>query len=132
MRILGIDYGSKNIGVALSDEKGGWAFPHSVLENNEEAIKNVLKIVKENNVTEIVMGESKNFKGKANEIMATAKDFTKSFAVAGLTIHFEPEYLTSHQAQHIQGTNKMIDASAAAIILQSFLDKRRNKVTISK
>ena len=132
MRILGIDYGSKNIGLSLSDEKGEWAFPHLVLENGKETAKKILKIAKENGVSEIIVGESKDFKGKANEIMVAAKDFAKSFAAAGLTVHFEPEYLTSHQAQHIQGVNKMLDASAAKIILQSFLDKRKNKVTISK
>ena len=103
MRILGIDYGSKNIGVALSDERGEWAFPHSVLPNDKETIVEILKLVKENGAKEIVIGESKDFKGKANEIMAAAKDFAESFAAAGLTVHFEPEYLTSHQAQHIQG-----------------------------
>ncbi len=128
MRFLGIDYGSKNIGLSLSDEKGEWAFPHSVLENNKKTVGEILKIVKENNVKDVVIGESRDFKGKANEVMAAAKDLAKSFAAAGLTIHFELEYLTSHQAQHIQGVNKMLDASAATIILQSFLDKRKNKV----
>jgi len=132
MRILGIDYGSKNIGLALSDEKGEWAFPHSVLHSGEKTIPAILKIAKENDVEEVVIGESKNFKGKANEIMAAAKDFAKSFAAAGFTVHFEPEYLTSHQAQHIQGTTNMLDASAATIILQSFLDKRKNNATISR
>jgi len=128
MKFLGIDYGSKNIGVSLSDERGEWAFPHSVVDNDNRAISHILKIVKENSVSDVVIGESRDFKGKANEIMAAAKDFAKSFAAAGLIVHFELEYLTSHQAQHIQGVNKMLDASAATIILQSFLDKRKNKV----
>ena len=132
MRILGIDYGSKNIGIALSDERGEWAFPHSVFENREEFVAEVLKITKENGAQEVVIGESRDFKGKANEIMEAAQDFAKSCAASGLIVHFEPEYLTTHQAQHIQGTNKMIDASAATIILQSFLDKRKNNATISK
>jgi len=127
MKFLGIDYGSKNIGVAISDEKGEWAFPHSVISNTNKSANEILKIAKENSVGEIVIGESKDFKGKANEIMAAASDFAKSLAAAGLIIHLEPEYLTSHQAQHIQGVNKMLDASAAAIILQSFLDKRKNQ-----
>jgi putative Holliday junction resolvase len=132
MRILGIDYGSKKIGIALSDERGEWAFPHSVVTHDGKAFDIVWKIVKENAVDEIVIGESKDFKGKANEIFSAAGHFGTLFAVQGLTIHFEPEYLTSHQAQHIQGTNRMSDASAATIILESFLDKRKNNATISK
>jgi len=132
MRLLGIDYGSKNIGLALSDERGEWAFPHSVVANDRKTSDKILEIAKENGIKEIVIGESRDFKGKANEIMARALDFAKSCAAAGLIIHFEPEYLTSHQAQHIQGTNKMIDASSATIILQSFLDKRKNQATISE
>jgi len=128
MRIIGIDYGSKNIGIALSDERGEFAFAQSVLPNNDKTKGRILEIVKESGAKEIVMGESKNFKGEENEIMAAANDFAKSLAAAGFAIHLEPEYLTSHQAQHIQGVNKMLDASAAAIILQSFLDKRKNKV----
>ena len=127
MRILGIDYGSKNIGVALSDERGEWAFPHSVLANDEKTVGAILKLMKENLVKEVVIGESKDFKGKANEIMAAASGFAKPLAAAGLVVHFEPEYLTSHQAQHIQGVTKMLDASAATIILQSFLEKRKNQ-----
>ena len=132
MRILGIDYGSKKIGVALSDEKGEWAFPHSVLLNDKKTLEVFLRIAAEKEAREVVIGESKDFKGKANEIMEMAGDFAKSLVAAGLIVHFEPEYLTSHQAQHIQGTTAMIDASAATIILQSFLDKRKNKATISK
>lgn len=128
MRFLGIDYGSKNIGLALSDERAEWAFPHSVVVNDKKAVAEVLKIAKENGVKDVVIGESRDFKGKANEIMAAASALAESFAAADLTIHFELEYLTSHQAQHIQGVNKMLDASAATIILQSFLDKRKNKV----
>jgi putative Holliday junction resolvase len=132
MRILGIDYGSKNIGISLSDERGEWAFPHSVLPNDKKTTDTVLKITSEKGVKEVVIGESKDFKGKANEILAAASGFAKPLAAASLVIHFEPEYLTSHQAQHIQGRTAMIDASAATIILQSFLDKRKNKNTISK
>ena len=132
MKILGIDYGSKNIGIALSDERGEWAFPHSVVENNKKLVTEILKIAEENEVKEIVVGESRDFKGKANEIMAAAEDFAEFYVAAGFVVHFEPEYLTSHQAHHIQGKTAMLDASAATIILQSFLDKRKNKVTISK
>ena len=44
----------------------------------------------------------------------------------GVEVYWEPEFLTSHQAEKIQGKNDMLDASSATIILQSFLDKRKN------
>jgi RNase H-fold protein (predicted Holliday junction resolvase) len=40
---------------------------------------------------------------------------------------FEPEFLTSHQAEYFQGKHDLLDASAAALILQSYLDKRNNQ-----
>jgi len=56
-----------------------------------------------------------------DEILNFKKDLEKHF---NITVHMEPEFLTSAQAEVIQGKNYKIDASAAAIILQSYLDKQ--------
>lgn len=70
------------------------------------------------------MGESHNFKGEPNKIMAEIEDFKKILEEkVKLEILLEPEFMTSSQAEQITGKNKMQDASAAAIILQSYLDR---------
>ena len=124
MKYLGIDFGSKRVGVAVSDDGGEMAFPHSVLPNDEKLLENIKKIIKDEKIGEIVMGESKNFQGQPNEIMKEIETFKKVLEEkTKLKVIFEPEFLTSHQAQQFQGKNELHDASAAAIILQSFLDR---------
>ena len=127
MRILGIDYGSKRIGLALSDEGRQFAMPLIVINSTKNLLDEVLKIAKEKETTEIVMGESKNYKGEANVIMSESLEFKKQLETNGLTVHLEPEFMTSANAERFQGKHDMLDASAAALILQSFLDKERVK-----
>lgn len=124
MKVIGIDYGEKRIGLAISDDSCKIAFPLSVLENNEKLLGRIKKIIGKENVNKIVMGESKNFSGDLNEIMKKIEAFAKDLeSETGLTVVLEPEFLTSYQAQRYTGKNSMNDASAAAIILQSYLDR---------
>lgn len=78
-------------------------------------------------MTEIVIGESQDFHMEDNPVMKHARIFAKKLESLGYTIHFEPEFMSSMQASHIQGYNKKQDASAAAIVLQSYLDTYNNK-----
>ena len=124
MRYLGVDFGSKRIGLAVSDDEGKMAFPCSVVQNNENLLNEIEKIIEKEKIEAIVIGESKNFQGEPNKIMAEIEEFKKILKEKiKLEIYFELEFLTSSQAKQIQGENKMHDASAAAIILQSYLDK---------
>lgn len=127
MKYLGIDFGSKRVGLAISDDSGGMAFPHSVLSNDKNLLDKILEIIKKEQVELVVMGESKDFKGEPNKIMGEIEGFKKELEQeTNLKVVLEPEFMTSAQAKHLQGENEMHDASAAAIILQSFLDKRSN------
>ena len=122
MRYLGIDFGSKRIGLSVSDEAGDFAFPLLVLPNSEKALAQILEICKEKNIGEIVIGDSENFQMQKNEIMKEAEHFAEDLKkVSGLPIRFHPEFMTSQEAERLQGKNDMLDASAAAIILKSFL-----------
>ena len=129
MKYLGIDFGSKRVGIAVSDETNTLAFPRCVLENNKKLLEEVWKIAKEENAEKIILGESKNFRGEPNPIMREIEKFKKNLEEKFLKerfpaeIFFEPEFMTSSQAEHLQGKNRLHDASAAAIILQSFIDK---------
>lgn len=143
MRYLGIDFGAKRVGLALSDESGTLAFPYSVLKNDKTLLAEVERIVKEQKVRLVVMGESKDFTGAGNPIAKQADEFKKAIENAThKKVEYEPEFLTSVQAarrharrpEGSRGTgqraeqrreNEMLDASAAAIILQSYLDRTR-------
>jgi putative holliday junction resolvase len=127
MKYLGIDFGLKRIGLSVSDDTGKLAFPHSVILNSKNTLDEIGKIIKKEKIDEIVMGESKNFAGESNKIMAEIEKFKKILEEKiKLKVYFEPEFMTSQQAEQIQGKNDMHDASAAAIILQSYLDSHVN------
>ena len=126
-RILGIDFGTKRIGLALSDEKGEMAFPLRVVKNDGGAISAIAEIAQKNNISKIVIGESKDFSMKDNPVMEFVREFETSLhKETGIEIVYEPEFLTSHQAHHLQGKNEMLDASAATIILQSYIDRQKH------
>lgn len=139
-RYLAIDYGSKRIGIAISspgaptDPASALAFPHSVIDitngggSIDQLAGQINDICRENSVSALIIGESKDNSGKDNKIMESAKAFANEFKNKyGLPVYFHPEFMTSLQAAHIQGEGNMLDASAAAIILQSYMDLQKNK-----
>ena len=124
MRFLGIDYGMKRIGTAISDEDGTLAFPKEIIENNENVLEQIGKIVKEESITEIVVGESVNFKGEPNVVEEKRGIFVKELkAKFNLPTHLEKEFLTTVEARRYSEGKNSVDASAAALILQRYLDK---------
>jgi putative Holliday junction resolvase len=131
MRYLGIDYGSRRVGIAIASEEGGMAFPKIVLQNNAQLVSQIQKLCQKENIDTIVMGESRDYNQLENSIMEQAHLFKKNLGDATqLPIYLEPEFMSSQQAGFLQGKNDMLDASAAAIILQSYLDKLefKNKI----
>ncbi len=130
MRYLGIDYGHKRIGVAVSDELGKFAFPLDVVEqgkSHEDATLLIKEIIKKNNIHVVVIGESKNLDGTPNPIASEIAVFARRLQTqeghAHIKIVFEPEMYSSVQAEQITGKNSKSDASAAAVILQGYLDR---------
>ncbi len=127
MRLLGIDFGSKRIGMALSDPGRQFAMPLKVITSTKDTLTDILNIAKDNEIKEIVIGESKNYKGEANTILADTLKLKTELEKEGYVVYLEPEFMTSANAERFQGKNDLLDASAAALILQSFLDKERVK-----
>ncbi len=128
MRFLGIDFGTKRVGVALSDEGGSFAFPHSVQKNDKGLFERICRIAEEESVEMIIMGESRDYSGNANPIMQDIEAFKLRLEKeTELKVILEPEFLTSAEAQRIQGKHDGLDASAAALILKSYLDKQNKK-----
>jgi len=126
-RIMGIDYGTKRVGVAVSDPEKKFALPLSIVTNTSDLLAEIKKIAVDNSVKEIVIGESRNYKNEPNPIFQDIEKFRDQLISSGFTVYLELEFMTSIQAERIQGKNDKIDASAAAIILQSYLDRRNNK-----
>lgn len=133
MRYLGVDYGSKKIGLALSDEAGAMGFPHAILANTPKLLDQMCALIAKENVGAVVIGESRNFAGGENEIAKYARSFGNQITErAGVPVFFESEVFTSAEARRApekepksRATKKhpAIDASAAALILTSYLSR---------
>ncbi len=144
MKFLGIDYGTKRIGIAISDENSILAFPKEIVSNDANAISKVGEIVEKEKISEFVIGESVNFSGKPNAVSDRIEIFISELQKRfNLPIHKQKEFLTSVEARRGGGgkaesspsqahskvkqtKSERIDASAAALILQRYLD-RKNK-----
>lgn len=123
MKYLGIDYGLKNVGVAISDERLKFAYPLVVLQNSDILLFDIGRICKENKIVGIVVGDSKDFRQRDNEIMKVVKPFAERLErELQIPVYFHPEFMTSVEAERLQGKNNMHDASAAALILKSYLE----------
>lgn len=126
MKRIGIDFGSKKIGVAITDDAGQMAFPHAVVLNDGKFMGYIEKLIKEREIKEMVIGHSLNNQGEPNEIHAAVEAFMMDVTLSlGIPVYLEPEQYSTQQAKHIQGNGAMIDASAAALILDSFITKHK-------
>ncbi|HEX2792195.1 MAG TPA: Holliday junction resolvase RuvX [Candidatus Paceibacterota bacterium] len=128
MRYLGIDYGTKRVGVALSDEAGVMGFPHAVMANDRRLMDELAHLIKERAIGAIVVGESLNYQGQENAVMEAARAFAEELAArTGAELHFEPEMLTTQEAKRdgegVHHSRRVVDSSAAALILTSFLSR---------
>lgn len=137
MRYLGIDYGTKRVGLALSDEAGTMGFPHATITNTGRLIDDILDIITRKEVGVVVMGESRNFDETLNPVAKAAKEFGVLLERrSGIAVVYEPETLTTQEARrNFEGVREpgsgsaFVDASAAALILTSYLDRTRNHGT---
>ncbi len=130
MRYLGIDYGSKRIGVAISDTDNRIAFPHRVIFNHRDAyaIKKLISLCAKEKITAIVLGLPVGLDGKETEQTKCIRGFGAALKRSSAPrIIFENEMLTSRMAVASGMADEHIDASSAAIILQSYLDKMNRK-----
>ena len=131
-RFMGIDYGTKRIGVSVSDENCTLAFPKEIVPNDEGAFGRLGEIIREENVSEIVVGESVDFKGKLNKLSDEIEVFISGLKERfKLPVYKEKEFLTSVEARRYQTKPGRADASAAALILQRYLD-RKNQNDLSR
>lgn len=137
-RILGIDYGKKRIGLALSDIMGIMAQPFDVIEskgikNNIEAI---LKIIKEKEVSCVVIGKPINMNATEGEMAEFATEFANELKkITEIKVELIDERLTTAQAERVlveeanvsrEKRKGIRDKLAATFILQTYLDIHSN------
>ena len=124
MRLLGIDYGTKKVGLALSNEEGTMAFPHDVIPNDGTLVDTISALIKERNIEQIVIGKSYNLEGKPNVLQEDIDRFVNILHEAiRVSIVLEPEQFSTQEALRTQGRTKHTDASAAALILDTYIQK---------
>ena len=125
MKIIGIDYGTKRVGVAVSDDSGSVAFPKAVFPNDRTLIPTLVSFIKKENADEVIVGESRNSEGAENPVMKNIRHFAQELArEADVAVMFEPEFYSSVEARRFEAPGALVDAKAAAIILNSYLARK--------
>ena len=140
MRIMGLDFGDKTVGVAISDELLITAQPVTVVERERsnklrKTYQQLEAIIEEYEVEKIVIGKPLNMNGTEGERVELTREFSAELSRrTGLEIIEVDERLTTVEADRIleetgvasSGRKQHIDKMAAAIILQTYLDLHKN------
>lgn len=143
MRCLGLDLGSKRIGVALCDPEERVATPLTVVHRGKSRLDDHAKIaslVTEYEAEAVVVGLPLNMSSKVTAAAQAAIDETEQLKRAvGVPVHLYDERLTTVTADRslmememkADARRRVVDKVAAAVMLQSFIDHRRNQRTAS-
>lgn len=127
-RYLGIDYGTKRIGISVSDEGGEFAFPREILDMGEEkAVDHIKNLLEKEKIVGVIIGLPTNLSGEDTNITNKVRAFSEKLENIGIEIEFESEILSTKAAKQINNNYKMVDASSASLILQGYLD-RKNRI----
>ena len=136
MRYLGLDLGSRTLGVSISDASGMIASSYKTIPHKEEynrLVEEVGKLIEEKKVDKIVLGFPKNMDNSIGEKGKLSMRFKEKLENRyHIEVILQDERLTTRQAESvlIQGDTsrkkrkKVIDSLAATIILQSYLDRK--------
>jgi putative Holliday junction resolvase len=135
LRSLGIDYGGKRVGVAVSDGLGLMAHGLPTLRNtsDEAVIAELTKIIAEREIGEIVIGLPRNMNDTLGPQAQRVEAFAEKLKPLGLPVRFIDERLTTERARRVMleagfthaQQRKNVDRMAAQFILQIHLDSRR-------
>lgn len=141
MRIIALDYGSKTIGVAVSDELGLTALPLETIKRDKEnklrkTLARIEEIIKERSISLIVLGKPLNMDDSEGERVKKTLEFAAALEKrTGLKVVLQDERLSSIEAKEILADSGIkqedmklyIDSVAASVILRDFMntDKER-------
>lgn len=131
MRILALDYGQDNVGVAISDPTNRMARPLAILKNNKNLNSHLKKLIEQNGVGEIVIGLNISLSGELGEENRKKMDiFSDRISKLGLPMKFWDERLSTKTAKMVVRERSSrglkdgrVDDIAAALILQNYLDR---------
>jgi putative holliday junction resolvase len=135
-RLLGLDFGERRIGVAVSDELGVTAQPVLTLvrKNTKQDLRSLGRLARKFGCSAIVLGHPLHLSGDISPLAAKAEAFGELLREAvGLPVHLWDERLSTAEAhRHLDaagrafsGHREVVDQVAAMLILQSFLDAHR-------
>ena len=135
-RILGIDFGLKRIGLALTDPLLTFSYPYKTLPNDSYIWDNLKAVIEDKNVKKIILGYPKKYNNPEKDITEKVLDFKKKLSLKfNLKIILWDESYTSEMAKQIviksvpkkskRRDKGLLDQNSAAILLQEYLDGKR-------
>lgn len=134
-RLIGIDHGSRRIGLAIADTEAGLAFERPALRRRGTAadVRQIAELARAEEADTLVIGLPFNMDGSEGAQAAAARKFAQRLSEEGLEVILEDERLTSWQAADALASagrrpnrrSGELDSSAARILLQQYLDAHR-------
>ena len=126
---LALDVGDRRIGLALADSDVKIAVPFGYIERGDDAVRNITEMILQHQVSTVVVGYPRNQSGEATKQTGATEAFARELAEMDVDAElvFQDESLTSVEAERRLGRVKdkgEIDAEAASIILQDYLEER--------
>jgi putative Holliday junction resolvase len=135
-RILSIDFGMKRIGLALSDPLKIFAYPFKTLKNDSSFFNELTKLIKDQKIDKVILGIPDEGNESTNEVRKKIISLKNKIEKLGIEVISMDEGFTSLMAKErvIESVSKktkrrdkgLLDRHSAAIILQEYLDNRRN------
>lgn len=140
MKYLGIDFGSKRIGLSVSDDGGSIAFPGETIPLGPQTISRITDMITSEGIETVVIGDTRAADGSKNAVTKELEAFVADLTLlVMIPIELEREFFTTQFAAQFYDYKKPVatphrtgkkteksDASAAALILQRYLDKKQN------
>ena len=135
-RKMGIDYGDRRIGIALTDALCIISSPYEVFQNQslQQSINHIDKLIKEFDVDEVALGLPLNMDGTEGERAKLHREFGEALAnFSGVKVFYVDERLTSAEAEELliasgvrrEKRKELIDKISAQIILQTYLNQTK-------
>ena len=142
-KYLGIDFGEKRIGIAITDENRKYSFSRDYIDNNEKLLPELLNLIKNENVSKIILGYPLNLKSektvqtlKTEEFKNKLTEFFKKNSLNTEILFYDERFSSRIAESGIINSNLkrkkrrekgLVDSLSAQIILKDYLDKLKNE-----
>lgn len=127
IKYLGIDYGKAKVGLAMAEDETRLAFPYGTLKNDKDFFQELVKIIKQEKISKVIIGIPAYINRKETEYDGEKLgEYLKN--ILGMEIEYHSEMFTTKMAQEklkekgVKNVKNLDDPEAAGIILQSWLD----------